>query len=60
MYRNLLYTAVTRAKKLLIIVGNRSKLLAMVANDRQNKRYSALYAFLKDDEISENALYKVK
>ncbi len=60
MYRNLLYTAVTRAKKLLIIVGNRSKLLSMVANDRQNKRYSALYAFLKDDEISENALYKVR
>ena len=60
MYRNLLYTAVTRAKKLLIIVGNRSKLLSMVANDRQNKRYSALYAFLNDDEISENALYKVR
>lgn len=57
MYRNLLYTAVTRAKKLLIIVGSRDKLLKMVANDRQNKRYSALCYFLCDPEIHSGVLY---
>lgn len=57
MYRNLLYTAVTRAKKLLIIVGSRERLLSMVANDRQNKRYSALYAFLNDSELCEDGIF---
>lgn len=47
-YRNLLYTAVTRAKKLMVIVGARSQIQAMVENDRQTKRYSALRAFLTE------------
>ena len=42
MYRNLLYTAVTRAKRLLILVGSREKILAMAANNRKNRRYSLL------------------
>ena len=33
-YRNLLYTAVTRAKKLLIIVGSRRVVESMVNNNR--------------------------
>lgn len=40
--RNLLYTAVTRAKKLLIIVGSPGKLDAMIKNNYTNKRYSGL------------------
>lgn len=40
--RNLLYTAVTRAKKILIIVGSPEKLDAMVKNNYTNKRYSGL------------------
>ncbi len=40
--RNLLYTAVTRAKKLLVIVGSPEKLDAMVKNNYTNKRYSGL------------------
>ena len=47
MYRNLLYTAITRAKKLLVIVGSSSKLEKMVENNRQNKRYSMLKTMLK-------------
>jgi len=40
--RGVLYTAVTRARQLLIIVGNESTVCAMTANDRQARRYSGL------------------
>ncbi len=46
-YRNLLYTAVTRAKKLLIIVGTKSAVGNMVANNRRTKRYSCLRYMLE-------------
>jgi len=46
-YRNLLYTAVTRAKKLLILVGNVSTLKIMVDNNKKTLRYSALKDFLE-------------
>ncbi len=46
-YRNLLYTAVTRAKKLLILVGNVSTLKKMVDNHKKTMRYSGLKAFLE-------------
>lgn len=46
MYRNLLYTAVTRAKKMLIIVGDESALKYMVDNNRRQLRYSGLKTFL--------------
>ena len=45
-YRNLLYTAVTRAKNLLVIVGEDKTLLQMIENDRKTLRYSGLKAFL--------------
>jgi exodeoxyribonuclease V alpha subunit len=41
-YRNLLYTAVTRAKKLLIIVGSKNLVESMVANNRRTLRYTCL------------------
>jgi len=44
LYRNLLYTAVTRAKKCLVIVGDHEIFRQMVENGRQNRRYSALHA----------------
>lgn len=40
--RGVLYTAITRARSLLIIVGDRQVLERMVANDRQTRRYSGL------------------
>ncbi len=45
-YRNLLYTAVTRAKKMMILVGTRSTVERMVANNSKAKRYSALKNFI--------------
>ena len=48
-YRNLLYTAVTRAKKLLILVGNVSTLKRMVDNNKKTLRYSALKTFIERD-----------
>ncbi len=47
-YRNLLYTAVTRAKKLLIIVGKEEIFAQMVGNDRKTLRYTGLNAFLQE------------
>ncbi len=49
-YRNLFYTALTRAKNLLVIVGNVNSIKLMVENDKKSRRYSALNHFLfKDD-----------
>ena len=44
--RDLLYTAVTRAKKLLIIVGDTAVVQAMIDNGRKTRRYSGLRARL--------------
>lgn len=55
-YRNLLYTAVTRAKKTLILIGLPQTVEAMVNNNRQTKRYTALKEFLTRDE----SLYELK
>lgn len=52
-YRNLLYTAVTRAKSLMIIVGSKNELFSMVANDRRTRRYTALKHFLTKDVENE-------
>ena len=42
MVRGVLYTALTRARELLILVGDDAAVRAMAANDRQQKRYSGL------------------
>lgn len=49
LYRNLLYTAVTRAKKLLIIVGSEKNLSAMVNNNKKNLRYTSLKRRLEEN-----------
>lgn len=49
-YRNLLYTAVTRAKSKLILVGTKKDISAMVENDKRIKRYSALKYFLTSND----------
>lgn len=54
MYRNLLYTAVTRAKKMLILVGNENVWDSMVENNRKTLRYTMLKKFLKDNFFSEH------
>jgi exodeoxyribonuclease V alpha subunit len=42
LQRNLLYTAVTRGRKLVVLVGTRKALAIAVRNDRREKRYSLL------------------
>lgn len=42
MTRNLLYTAVTRAKKLVVLVGLSRTVSNMIANNREVNRYSSL------------------
>ena len=51
MYRNLLYTAVTRARELLILAGTRQALAAMVENNRRTRRYSALCRLLLGEGV---------
>ncbi|MBE6735273.1 MAG: ATP-dependent RecD-like DNA helicase, partial [Ruminococcaceae bacterium] len=48
-YRNLFYTGVTRAKKLLILVGNRATIEYMVNNNVRTLRYSGLRYMLERD-----------
>lgn len=47
--RNLLYTAVTRASKMVILVGKRTVLEQMIGNARQTIRCTMLADFLKRD-----------
>lgn len=42
MYRGLLYTAVSRASELLVIVGDEEIIASMTQNARRSKRYSGL------------------
>ncbi|GAB1476001.1 ATP-dependent RecD-like DNA helicase [Bacillota bacterium] len=46
--RNLLYTAVTRAKDAVILVGSEDKMKAMVDNNSITERYSGLKAKLRE------------
>ena len=42
MVRGVLYTALTRARELLVIVGDDAAIRSMAANDKRQKRYSGL------------------
>lgn len=53
--RNLIYTAVTRAKKLVVLVGSKSALKRMISNTYMAKRFTLLEKFL----IEENKKYKL-
>lgn len=48
-YRNLLYTAVTRAKSRLVILGQENTIAEMIANDRKTVRYTNLREMLLDE-----------
>ena len=50
MTRGVLYTAVTRARELFIIVGDDGTVAQMVANNRQTRRYSGLRARLMAEQ----------
>ena len=48
MVRGVLYTAITRARRLLVLVGDDGTPVKMAANDRQQRRYSGLRRRLKE------------
>lgn len=48
-YRNLLYTGVTRAKELCILVGQGKIIASMVNNARQTKRFTCINHFLRQE-----------
>ena len=48
LVRSVLYTAITRARELLVIVGEPGILETMVANDKRQRRYSGLRARLSE------------
>ncbi len=50
-YRNLLYTAVTRARSILIMVGHKQIACQMARNQKKTLRYSALSVFLQRDTM---------
>lgn len=45
--RNILYTAITRARRLLVIVGSQDTVAYMVNNNQKGRRYSALKARMR-------------
>jgi exodeoxyribonuclease V alpha subunit len=49
MTRGVLYTAVTRARELFIVVGDPAAVAGMVNNNRQTRRYSGLRARLAEE-----------
>ena len=53
MTRGVLYTAITRARELFIIVGDEGAVARMVANNRQTRRYSGLRARLAEEQGGE-------
>ena len=54
--RNLLYTAVTRAKRMVVLVGTKKAIKIMVSNNYTQVRYSMLKYFLKNEDISNTLL----
>ena len=56
MNRNLLYTGVTRARKCVTVVGSEETFGEMIRNEKQQKRYSSLWARIQ--ELSESVVPK--
>ena len=49
LQRNLLYTAITRGKKLVILVGSKKALTIAIRNNKTAARFSRLWERLRDD-----------
>ena len=52
LQRNLIYTGITRGKRLLVLIGQKKALGIAVRNDRPQRRYSGLFTSLRSDERS--------
>ena len=57
MTRNLLYTAITRAKKMAVLVGDEYNVKRMVDNNYVAERFSALKIFIDDAKSGMLKLY---
>ena len=57
MTRNLLYTAVTRAKKMVVLVGTKFNIKRMIDNTYTKTRYSMLSHYLLEAQKNLNFLY---
>lgn len=58
--RNLLYTGVTRAKKMVVLIGDKTNLKRMIRNTYQAKRYSFLKDFLIQEEKQFLKIYDIE
>ncbi len=56
--KNLLYTAVTRAKKMVVLVGTKQNIARMVHNNYTVKRYSMLKDFLLAEQENAKLLFE--
>jgi exodeoxyribonuclease V alpha subunit len=56
LQRNLLYTAVTRGRRLVVIIGQRKALELAIRNNKTHRRYSSLLQRLSDgSRLAESA-----
>jgi len=51
LQRNLIYTGITRGKRLLVMIGQKKALGIAVRNDRPQRRYSGLLSSLRGDRL---------
>ena len=54
MNRNLLYTAVTRARKCVTVVGSENTFAEMIRNEKQQQRYSSLDVRIREMNEADN------
>ena len=52
LQRNLIYTGITRGKRLLVLIGQKKALGIAVRNDRPQRRYSGLLASLRKNGLA--------
>ena len=48
LQRNLLYTAVTRAKKIVVLVGSKDAMQIAINNNREARRYTGLFSRIQN------------
>lgn len=58
LQRNLLYTAVTRGRRLVIIIGDPKALRRAVQNDRPQDRYTRLVERLRDEQAHRDGSFR--
>ncbi len=51
LQRNLLYTAMTRGKKLVILIGTQKAFMTALNNDKPRKRFSGLMKKIKENQL---------